>query len=103
MTAQHKRDTKMEDLLKRAFADDLPPDVASGMRRRIERFRADKTNGEASSSSRAGLFRRSVWVALSVLMLVAGIVLQGAKSSSPLANRISALKAEFSSVTTTRR
>lgn len=93
----------MDDLLNRAFAGDLPPDVASGMRRRIERFRAGRTKGEAPSSSRAWFFRRSVWVALSVLMLAAGILLQGAKSSSPLANRISALKAEFSSITTTRR
>jgi len=103
MTVQHKDDTNMEDLLKKAFADDLPAEVAAGMRQRIERFRSGKARGEVPSAAWAWFFRRSVWVALSILMLFAGILLQGAKSSSPLADRISALKAEFSSVPTTRR
>lgn len=103
MSGQHRNGAHVDDLLKRTLADDLPAGVAAGMRQRIERFRAGKAKSKAASAAGAWLLQRGVWVALSILMLVAGILLQGAKSSSPLADRISALKAEFSSVSTTRR
>lgn len=101
MSVQPKDGMKVDDLLIKTFADDLPADVAAGMREKIEHFRAVKTKSGAAAW--AWILRRSVWAALSILMLVAGILLQGAKSSSPLADRISTLKAEFSSVSTTRR
>jgi len=103
MNEKRNEGTDMDDMLKRAFADDLPADVGVGMRERIERFRAGKMKDRARSAASAWFLRRSVWVALSILMLIAGLLLQGSKSSSPLADRISALKVEFSSVSTTRR
>ncbi|MBN2409429.1 MAG: hypothetical protein JXE07_06800 [Candidatus Aminicenantes bacterium] len=96
---------KMDDLLRKALADDLPPDVAAGMRERIESFRAGKTMREAgpSAAARAWLFGRGVWAALSILLLAAGILLQGKRTSSPLADRISSVKAVFASLETPRR
>lgn len=93
MTDKNKSGFDVDDLLRRALADDLPADVAGGMRRRIERFRAGATEKSAPAAAWAWLFRRSVWAALAVLMLVAGFLLQGARSRSPLADRISELKA----------
>ena len=107
MNAGVIKDTEMDDLLRRALADDLPSDVASGMRDRIGRFRAATTTGEAPeagrSTARAWLFPRTVWAALSILMLIAGILLQGARSRSALADRISAIKTQYASLETTRR
>jgi hypothetical protein len=73
------------------------------MRRRIDRFRAEKAERPARTAAGAWLFRRSVWAALSILMLVAGLLLQGAKASSPLAERITLVKAAYASVDTTGR
>jgi hypothetical protein len=107
MTERKAADENMDELLKRALADDLPADVAAVMRERIERFREAKAGGEALAGGRAAawgwLFRRSVWAAISILLLAAGIVLQGRGSSSPLAERISAVKAQYASQETTRR
>lgn len=99
-------DRDLDELVREALADDLPADVAAGMRRRIARFRAEKLEGSAPSlppAAWAWLFRRSLWAALSVLMLVAGFLLQGGKPRSPLAERIAAVKTEFASLDTTRR
>ncbi len=108
MNAGPKRTTKIDDLLRQALADDLPVDVEAGMRRRIERFREAKADAEATArergaAGRAWLFRRTVWAALSLILLAAGILLQGGKASSPLADRIAAIKTEFASLETTRR
>jgi hypothetical protein len=107
MSAGSKKNIEIDDLLRKALADDLPADVEAGMRRRIERFHAAKTQGEAPATGRAAawgwLLRRSVWAALSILLLVAGILLQGGNSSSPLADRISAIKTQYASLETTRR
>jgi hypothetical protein len=108
MTEERKEtmDRDLDDLLRNTLADDLPDDVAAGMRERIARFRAEKLAGPAPSAPPAAwawLFRRSLWAALSVLMLVAGFLLQGAKPRSPLAERIAAVKTEFASLDTTRR
>jgi hypothetical protein len=83
---------RADDLLRKAFPDDLPADVAAGMRERIDRFRAGKTRHRMPPAAWAWLFRRSVWAVLSILMLAAGILLQGERASSPLADRISAIK-----------
>lgn len=99
-------DRDLDELLRRALADDLPDDVAAGMRARIERFRAENLAGAstaAPSGAWAWFLRRGVWATFSLLMLVAGLLLQGAKASSPLADRISAIKAEIASLETTRR
>jgi hypothetical protein len=93
----------MDDLMRKALADDLPADVAVGMRERIKHFRAGKMKDGARSAARAWFLRRSVWAALSILMLIAGILLQGSKSSSPLADRISSIKTAYASLETTRR
>jgi len=103
MRVKRKVGKNLDEFLKETFVDDLPPDVAVGMRERIERFRAGKTKSAATSAAWALILRRSAWAVLSILVLVAGILLQGSKSSSPLSDRISALKAEFSSFSTTRR
>jgi hypothetical protein len=103
MTSRKDQVPDVDELLLAALANDLPADVEAGMRRRIDRFRAEKAERPARSAAWAWLFRRSVWAALSILMLVAGILLQGAKSSSPLAERISIVKAAFASLDTTRR
>jgi hypothetical protein len=99
------KDEKMDDLLREALADDLPSDVAAGMRERIERFRAEKTtrSAEPSAAAWAWFFRRGVWAALSILMLVAGILLQSGRASSPLTDRISTVKAAYAGLETPRR
>lgn len=97
------RDGEMDGLLRKVLADDLPADVEAAMRRRIARFRAGKERGGAAAAAWAWLARRGLWAALSVLMLVAGLLLQGAKASTPLGERIAAVKIEFASLDTTRR
>ena len=92
MSRQPPSSTRMDDLLKKIFADDLPADVAAGMRGRIERFRAGRSEADVRATAWAWFFSRSLWAALSVLMLVAGILLQGSKSRSPLADRIATVK-----------
>ena len=74
------------------------------MRERIDRFRAveDEAVREPAGAG-AWLFRRTVWAALSILLLAAGILLQGARASSPLADRISAIKTADLSLEQIRR
>jgi len=103
MSARSMNDPEMDELLRKALADDLPAGVAAGMRDRIVRFRAGKMDEGATSTAGAWYFRRSVWAALSILMLLAGILLQGGRSSSPLAERISEIKTEFVNIETPRR
>ena len=103
MTMEHRDSPELDDLLRRAFADDLPADAEAGMRERIKHFRAGAMEDERPTAARAGLFRKSAWAVLSVLMLVAGILLQGLGSRSRLAERIAQVKAEFSSSESTPR
>jgi len=108
MTDERNTGTDIDGLLRKALADDLPDDVVAGMRAKIERFRAEKMEDRVESAAAqattwAWLLRRGVWAALSILMLIAGILLQGGRSSNPLADRIAAIKAEFASLETTRR
>jgi hypothetical protein len=108
MNAGSAKRSEIDDLLRRALADDLPAEVEAEMRRRIARFREAKAESEATkreriAAARAWLFRRSVWAALSLVLLATGILLQGGKASSPLADRIAAIKTEFASLETTRR
>lgn len=94
----------VDEMLRKALADDLPADVAEGMRERIDRFRAKRNEErETASGATAWFFRRTVWAALSILMLIAGILLQGARSPSPLADRIASIKAAGSSIEQIRR
>jgi hypothetical protein len=92
MKPEHEWDEKVDGLLRRALADDLPAGVAAGMRARISRVRAVHEKSRAPAAAWGWLRKRTVWAVLSVLMLVAGIILQGAASSSPLADRIASLK-----------
>jgi hypothetical protein len=103
MRAGLKEYPELDDLLRRALADDLPADVAAGMRERIARFRTDGPGEPAPSDAWAGVFQRGIWTVLSILMLLAGIVLQGSKSPSPLADRISSIMTAYSHFDTTRR
>lgn len=93
---------KLDDLLKKALADDLPADVAAGMRDRIDRFRAVTMQDDEPTAARAWFFRRTVWAALAVLMLAAGGLLQGSGSRNRLADRITQMKVEFASLEPTR-
>ena len=102
MTAKKEESQSLDDLLRKALADDLPADVAAGMRDRIDRFRAGTVRDEKRTAARAWFFRRTVWAALSVLMLIAGGLLQGSGSRNRLADRITQIKVEFSSLDTTR-
>lgn len=99
MTDRNAKDENLDGLLQRALADDLPADVAAGMREGIARFREAKTGGEAADRGRAAawswLFRRGVWAVLSILMLVAGALLQGLGSPNRLANEITQVMTEI--------
>ncbi len=107
MSTGNTKKPEIDDLLRRALADDLPPEAEAGMRRRIARFRETKAESAPARpwgvAARAWLFRRTVWAALSILMLVAGLLLQGGKPRGPLVERIAAIKTEFASLDTTRR
>jgi hypothetical protein len=93
----------LEQLIRAAFADDLPDEVEAGMRERVRRFRSDPSKGAKLSTAWAFLSRRAVWAALSILMLVAGILLQGSGTGSPLADRISSVKSAYASLEPARR
>lgn len=103
MIAKRETDRGVDELLRDALRDDLPADVAAGMRERIDGFLAEKTDSRAPAAAGAWLFRRTVWAALSILLLVAGILLQGARASSPLADRISEIKTASLSLEQIRR
>lgn len=92
MTSRHQNDAGLDELLKSALADDLPPDVAAGMRDRLARFRERTTPRERREASRAPLFRKTAWAALSLLTLVSGGLLQGWGSRNPLSDGISLVK-----------
>ena len=91
MNTERPDDKAVDDLLKRAFADDLPDDAAAGMRARFARFRAGTMGEVAPAGAWGWLSRKRAWAALSVLMLVSGCLLQGLGSRNALADRISSL------------
>ena len=103
MIEKEREDADMDGLVRRALADDLPPEVRDGMRRRIDRFVAGKRAPAGRDAAPAWRARRPLWAAISVLMLLAGILLQGRKPSTRLAERISSIKAAYASLDTTRR
>ncbi len=94
MTAKKHEGTGLDDLMRKALAGELPADVETGMRRRIERFRAGMIDDERRTAARARLFPRSAWAVLAVLLLAAGILLQGLGSRNALAEKIAQIKAE---------
>ena len=97
--ADREVDRDLDDLLRRALADDLPADVEAGLRERAARVRA----GAERPAWSARLSPRAAWAVLSVLALVAGFLLQGSGTGSPLAERFAAVKAGFATIDTTRR
>jgi hypothetical protein len=103
MIAKHDENKGLDDLLKKALADDLPGNVAAGMRDLIDDFRAGAITGDRRTAVWAWLFRRTAWAVLSVLMLVAGILLQGLATRNALADRISLIKTEIASTGPVRR
>jgi hypothetical protein len=96
MSEREGANTGVDDLLKRVFADGLPADVEAGMRASIVRFREGTAKDREANAAWAWLLRRGAVAILSILMLAAGILLQGLGSRSSLAERISQVKAEFS-------
>ncbi len=92
MTSKRPNSPELEELLKRALADDLPSDVASGMRERLSRVRERTTRKEEGAAFRTPLFRKTAWAALSLLFLVCGGLLQGRGSRNPLSDGISLIK-----------
>jgi len=103
MTDQRQHITDVDDLLRRACADDLPDDVAAAMGRRVDAFLAGARVEQRTMSSRAWILPRFAWAALSILMLIAGLLLQGAKASTPLAGRIASVKTAYANLEETRR
>jgi len=92
MTAKQDESNGLDDLLRKALAVELPADVEAGMRERIALFRAGTIRDEGRTA--AWLFPRSAWAVLSILMLAAGILLQGLGSRNPLAEKIAHIKAK---------
>jgi len=103
MSSQNHEDTGLDELLRKTLVDDLPADVAAGMRERLDRFRAEAIQDERRPAARAWYFRRGVWAAVSVLMFVSGCVLQGIGARNPLADRIALVKTGLSSFESTRQ
>jgi hypothetical protein len=103
MTAKKPEGKVLDDVLRKALADDLPAGVEAGMREQLDRFRAEAPQDEGRPAARVWLFRRGVWAAVSVLMLVSGCVLQGIGARNPLADRIALVKTGLSSVESTRQ
>ncbi len=81
----------MGALLRKALADDLPPDVAAGMKNRIERFRERATRNRRLIAVPAVPFGKGAWAALSALVLTAGGLLQALSPRNFLADRVSAI------------
>jgi hypothetical protein len=96
MSLKNREDAGLDELLKATLADDLPDDVAAGMRDRIAAFRAGTAKEEKGSAASAWLFRRGLWATLAIGMLIAGFLLQGLRTRSPLADRIALIKMEIS-------
>jgi hypothetical protein len=92
MTSKTPNGTGLDELLRRALTDDLPPDVAAGMRERLARFRERTTRREGRIPMWTLLFPKSAWAALSILILVSGGLLQGRGTRNPLSDRISLIK-----------
>ena len=92
MTSRPRDNDGLDDLLKAALADDLPADVEAGMRERIRQFRARTAEGGTRARVQSWLAWREAWAVLSVLMLLAGALLQGTGSRTMLAERIAHLK-----------
>lgn len=92
MTSKRPNGTDLDELLKRALADDLPPDAAAEMREGLARFHKRTARREEGAASRAPLFRKTAWAALSLLFLISGGLLQGRGSRNPLSNGISLIK-----------
>ena len=103
MNPERDNNAGIDEWLRQSLPDDLPAEVAAGMRESIVHVRATQARAGARPAGWAWLRRRTVWAALSLLMLVAGIILQGAKASSPLADRISAIKTASMDSAGTRR
>ncbi len=101
MTSRHQEDHRLDELLKKALADDLPADAAAGMKERLDRFRAKTTKDEGRAEGRTRLRWRIAWAAASVLMLVTGSLLQGLQTRNPLAERISSVMTGLSEIEST--
>ncbi len=96
MKPNARTEEDLDRLLRSALADDIPPEVAAGMRRRIVAFRAGMKKEKESPAGGTWILSRGLWATLAVLMLIAGGLLQGFQSRSALAERIALLKAEAS-------
>jgi len=96
MKQKTRSDVNLDDLLKAALSDDLPPEVSAGMRDRIAGFRAGILKENENRAARTWLFGRGLWATVAILMLIAGGLLQGFRFRTPLADRIALMKADMS-------
>jgi hypothetical protein len=102
------KDTHIDHLLKQTFKDDLPPDAENAMKKQLVRFRtkmdqADTDRTRAESKAFRGisylrvirwvhfLFKKEVFVVVSLLMIVLGGFIQSSGSSNKLAENLSVL------------
>ena len=92
MTSKRPNGMDLDELLKRALADDLPPDAAAQMREGLARFHKRTVRREDGAAFRTPLFQKTAWAALSLLFLISGGLLQGRGSRNPLSNGISLIK-----------
>jgi hypothetical protein len=108
MSKGKPNDTPIENLLKKTFMDDLPPEVEKAMGEQLDDFRM-KIEEEGSYKIRAGhrffhklsylkefqwirlIFRKEVLVVASLLLIVLGGFLQSSGSSNRLAQNLSVL------------
>jgi len=102
MITEKNQDKHLDEMLRAALADDLPDEVAAGMRSRIAAFRAQTAEEEESPAAFFWFFRKGLWAALAIGMLVAGFLLQSLQSRNPLADRIALIKTEFANPETGR-
>lgn len=93
MTSTPRDDDGLDGLLRATFADDLPPDVEVGMKERVRQFRARAPEDATTMRVWSWLAWREAWAVLSILMLMAGALLQGTGSRTALSERIAHLKA----------
>jgi hypothetical protein len=93
MTSTPRDRDDLDHVLRAVLADDLPADVEAGMTARVCQFRARTAEDGTRTWARSWPAWREAWAIVSVLMLVAGALLQGTGSRTALAERIAHLKA----------
>jgi hypothetical protein len=95
MRAKRFEDADLERLLRDALPDDLPDEAAAGMRDRIAAFRTAAAKEERGPAVSFILARKGAWAVLALALLIAGALLQGFQSPSPLAKKSRSSKTSY--------